>query len=97
LPAAGAELRLRGEGRAGVLGGDAHERHDGNDIHYALSLAAFQMDYMLCRDGTAVAHVIFGNRASEKLLLAFGAKHSPGSMTWRTLRWPRWKRKKLKG
>ncbi len=64
---------------------------------YALSLAAFQMDYMLRRDGTAVAHVILGNRASENLLLAFGAKHSPGTMTWRTLVWPRWKRKMLKG
>jgi hypothetical protein len=63
---------------------------------YALSLAAFQIDYMLRRDGTAVAHVLFGNKASENLLLSFGAKHSPGTMTWRTLVWPRWKRKKLK-
>ena len=63
---------------------------------YALSLAAFQLDYMLRRDGTAVAHVLFGNKASENLLLAFGAQRSPGTMTWRTLVWPRWKRKKLK-
>ncbi len=63
---------------------------------YALSLAAFQMDYMLRRDGTAVAHVILGNKVSEKLLAVFGAKHSPGTMTWRSLVWPRWKHKKLK-
>lgn|GEM_PF-1036805 len=64
---------------------------------YALSLAAFQLDYMLRRDGTALAHVLFGNRASENLLLSFGAQRSPGTMTWRTLVWPRWKRKKMKG
>ncbi len=61
---------------------------------YAESLSAFQIDYMLEHYRIAVAHVVYGNRASERLLQSFGAVHSPGTITWRTLNWPKrmWKR-----
>ncbi len=63
---------------------------------YAETLAAFQIDYMLKRDGIAVAHVVIRNKASENLLKSFGAEHSPGTITWRSLFWPKRKWKKLK-
>jgi len=63
---------------------------------YGQALAALQIDCMLARDGIAVAHVVIGNRASEGLLKGFGAQHSAGTITWRSLRWPRWKYRKLR-
>jgi len=62
---------------------------------YAQSLAAFQIDYMLKRHGIAVAHVLVGNRSSEKMMESLGAQRSPGAFVWRSLWWPRWKRRKL--
>jgi GNAT superfamily N-acetyltransferase len=62
---------------------------------YAQSLAAFQIDYMLRRHGIVVAHVMVGNKPSEKMMQSLGAQRSPGASVWRSLLWPRWKRKKL--
>ena len=64
---------------------------------YAEALTALQIDHMLARDGIAVANVVLGNRASERLLATFGAKKAPGTVVWRVLRWPRWKYPKLRG
>lgn len=64
---------------------------------YAQSLAAFQIDHMLRREGIAVAHVVVGNTPSERMMESLGAQHSPGAFVWRALWWPRWKRRKLLG
>lgn len=63
---------------------------------YAQSLAALQIDYMLEHFGIAVAHVVYGNKASENLLKGFGAVHTKGTVTWRSLTWPKRMWKKLK-
>jgi len=55
---------------------------------YARSLAAFQIDYMLRRDGCACALVLEGNTASEELLMSFGAERLNERLGWRTIRWP---------
>lgn len=55
---------------------------------YARSLAAFQIDYMLARDGIACALVLEGNSASEQLLLSFGARRLDERLGWRTICWP---------
>ncbi len=46
------------------------------------------------QDGLAVAHVVIRNKASENLLKVFGAIHSPGTIRWRSLFWPKrvWKK-----
>lgn len=55
---------------------------------YARSLAAFQIDHMLARDGYACALVLEGNTASEQLLMSFGAQRLDERLGWRTIRWP---------
>lgn len=54
---------------------------------YARSLAAFQVDHMLRIRGVALAHVIEGNTASQRLLMSMGAAHLDGEVCWRTVYW----------
>jgi hypothetical protein len=62
---------------------EEHRRHG-----YARSLAAFQIDYMLKRDGLACAHVIDHNVASMTLMRGFGAKRLQEPVVWRAVYWP---------
>lgn len=62
---------------------DEHRRHG-----YAQSLAAFQIDHMLRRDGIAVCHVIDYNVASMALCAKLGAQFTPEPLVWRVLWWP---------
>jgi len=55
---------------------------------YAQSLAAFQIDHMLGRDGIAVCHVIDYNVASMRLCAKLGAQYTPEPLVWRVLWWP---------
>jgi RimJ/RimL family protein N-acetyltransferase len=55
---------------------------------YARSLAAFQIDYMLRRDGIACALVLDWNEASKRLLDSFGASRLDQPIGWRTVYWP---------
>jgi len=55
---------------------------------YARSLAAFQLDYMLKRDGAAYCHVIDHNIASMNMVYALGARVLPESLVWRGIYWP---------
>jgi len=55
---------------------------------YARSLAAFQIDHMLARDGCASALVLEENTASRQLLESFGAERLEERLGWRTIRWP---------
>ncbi|MCD6119704.1 GNAT family N-acetyltransferase [bacterium] len=55
---------------------------------YAKSLAAFQIDYMLRRDGLAICHVINSNYASQQMLLGFGFEMIDEPLVWRPVLWP---------
>jgi len=55
---------------------------------YARSLAAFQLDYMLKRDGLACCHVIDYNTASMNMVQSLGAICIPEPLVWRTVWWP---------
>jgi ribosomal protein S18 acetylase RimI-like enzyme len=54
---------------------------------YARSLAAFQIDYMLARDGVAICHVISTNAASREMLLGFGFTMIETPLVWRAVVW----------
>jgi len=55
---------------------------------YARSLAAFQIDHMLGREGFACCHVVEGNSASESMVLGLGAKRDDTACCWRSIIWP---------
>jgi hypothetical protein len=55
---------------------------------YAYSLSAFQLDYMLKRDGIACAHIIDSNIPSMKLVLRLGAERWLEPVIWRSVYWP---------
>jgi hypothetical protein len=55
---------------------------------YARSLAAFQIDYMLARDGIACCHIIDHNVASMNLVAELGAQWLPEPLVWRVVYWP---------
>lgn len=55
---------------------------------YARSLAAFQIDHMLKRDGYACALVLEENTPSQELLGRFGAERLAERVGWRTVCWP---------
>jgi hypothetical protein len=55
---------------------------------YALSLAAFQIDYMLRHDGRAACVVMVHNKPSLEMMAVFGARRMKPPMYWRTLEWP---------
>lgn len=55
---------------------------------YARSLAAFQIDYMLRRDGIACALVLDWNEASKRLLDSFGANKLAQPIGWHIVYWP---------
>jgi ribosomal protein S18 acetylase RimI-like enzyme len=55
---------------------------------YARSLAAFQIDHMLARDGIACAMVLEDNTASQRLLESFGAERQAERVGWRLVGWP---------
>jgi len=55
---------------------------------YARSLAAFQIDHMLARDGVACALVLEDNIPSQRLLESFGAERMPEKVGWRLVGWP---------
>ena len=50
---------------------------------YARSLAAFQIDHMLAKDGIAVCHVIEGNTASQEMLRSIGFSRIEDPLVWR--------------
>lgn len=60
-----------------------HRRHG-----YARSLAAFQIDHMLRRDGIAYALVLEDNAPSQRLLDVFGAERLEEKVSWRLVGWP---------
>jgi len=55
---------------------------------YAKSLAAFQIDHMLKRDGIACCHIIDFNTASMMLVKTFGAQRWEEPLVWRLVFWP---------
>lgn len=55
---------------------------------YARSLAAFQIDHMLRRDGIACALVLEDNIPSQRLLESFGAERMEERVGWRLVGWP---------
>jgi len=55
---------------------------------YARSLAAFQIDHMLARDGFALCHVIATNTASQELLRGLGFTMVETPLVWRAVVWP---------
>jgi hypothetical protein len=55
---------------------------------YALSLAAFQIDYMLRHHGLAACFVLAHNEPSLKMMASLGARRMKPPMYWRTLEWP---------
>jgi len=55
---------------------------------YARSLAAFQIDYMLGRDGIACALALDWNEASKRLLDSFGAEKLEQPIGWHIVYWP---------
>jgi len=55
---------------------------------YAKSLAAFQVDHMLRRDGIACVHIIQGNTASEELCSSMGFRVYGEPLVWRCMYWP---------
>jgi GNAT superfamily N-acetyltransferase len=55
---------------------------------YARSLAAFQTDYMLARDGIACCQVMELNEASREMMESMGARRLPEPSRWRTVYWP---------
>jgi hypothetical protein len=55
---------------------------------YARSLAAFQIDAMLARDGIACCHVIDTNVASMSMVHSLGAQRWEEALVWRVVFWP---------
>jgi GNAT superfamily N-acetyltransferase len=55
---------------------------------YARSLAAFQLDYVLGREGFACCHVIDFNTASMQLCARLGATCREEPLVWRMVYWP---------
>jgi len=55
---------------------------------YARSLAAFQLDHMLARDGLACCHIIDKNVASMSMIRGFGAQRWEEPVVWRNVYWP---------
>jgi GNAT superfamily N-acetyltransferase len=55
---------------------------------YARSLAAFQIDYMLRRDGLACCHIISTNTPSNEMIKTFGFKRAGSALVWRMVHWP---------
>lgn len=55
---------------------------------YARSLAAFQIDYMLARDGLACCHVVDKNVASMSMVAGLGGQRWEEPVVWRGVRWP---------
>ena len=55
---------------------------------YARSLAAFQIDHMLRRDGIACCHVIDYNIASMNMVAGLGFKRLEEPVVWRVVFWP---------
>lgn len=70
-------------GSLGMIYTPAEHRKKG----YARSLAAFQIDYMLARDGFALCHVIETNIASRTMLKGFGFKMVGTQLVWRAVMW----------
>jgi hypothetical protein len=57
---------------------------------YARSLAAFQLDHVLRREGFVCCHVVGTNVASYSMLLDMGATREPDlEIVWRAVLWPK--------
>jgi RimJ/RimL family protein N-acetyltransferase len=54
---------------------------------YATSLAAFQIDHMLTRDGIALAQIRWNNVPSQRIMDKFGARRTREPLTHGVFYW----------
>jgi hypothetical protein len=72
------------DGTMGMIYTPEQHRRQG----YALSLAAYMLDYILSREGFAACHIADVNAASQGVVRSLGAQRWEPMISWRRLLWP---------